>query len=182
MQDAAHAPNTISSSTGRIISIRVISPPIRPRRQAWRSSTGAVGRFDGSVTVLKPYEDRCRGHPNPSYRDLFPEPPPPGTRAELPPKPASWARSPASSGTLQAMEAIKLVTGIGEPLVGPSAALRCARARVRHDPLSARHALRTPWRRFASAPASIVTRSSVADRASFAYMDGRIDPPSSPMR
>lgn len=30
--------NTISSSTGRIISIRVISPPIRPRRQAWRSS------------------------------------------------------------------------------------------------------------------------------------------------
>jgi molybdopterin/thiamine biosynthesis adenylyltransferase len=35
--------------------------------------TAAVGRFDGSVTVLKPYEGE-----NPSYRDIFPAPPPDG--------------------------------------------------------------------------------------------------------
>ncbi|TIP69371.1 MAG: thiamine biosynthesis protein ThiF, partial [Mesorhizobium sp.] len=38
----------------------------------------AVGRFDGSVTVLKPFETGTDGRPNPSYRDLFPEPPPAG--------------------------------------------------------------------------------------------------------
>ena len=38
----------------------------------------AVGRFDGSVTVLKPFETGPDGQPNPSYRDLFPEPPPAG--------------------------------------------------------------------------------------------------------
>ncbi|TIS72923.1 MAG: thiamine biosynthesis protein ThiF, partial [Mesorhizobium sp.] len=38
----------------------------------------AVGRFDGSVTVLKPFETGTDGRPNPSYRDLFPEPPPSG--------------------------------------------------------------------------------------------------------
>src|SRR5690606_31093846 len=38
----------------------------------------AIGRFDGSVTVLKPYESDARGRPNPCFRDLFPEAPPPG--------------------------------------------------------------------------------------------------------
>lgn len=33
--------------------------------------TGAIGRFDGSITVLKPYENN-----NPSYRDLSHQPPP----------------------------------------------------------------------------------------------------------
>jgi molybdopterin/thiamine biosynthesis adenylyltransferase len=40
--------------------------------------TGAVGRFDGSVTVLKPYEAGPDGMLNPGYRDLFPTAPPPG--------------------------------------------------------------------------------------------------------
>ncbi len=79
--------------------------------------TGAVGRFDGSLTVLKPYEDNAQGEPNPRYRDLFPEKPPAG----LVPACAEAGIVGALTGvigTLMAMEAIKLITGIGEPLVG----------------------------------------------------------------
>lgn len=79
--------------------------------------TGAVGRFDGSVTVLKPYEAGANGVLNPAYRDLFPEKPPVG----LIPACAEAGVIGALTGvigTLMAMETIKLVTGIGEPLVG----------------------------------------------------------------
>lgn len=77
----------------------------------------AVGRFDGSLTVLMPFETNADGRPNPTYRDLFPEPPPDG----LVPSCAQAGVLGALTGvigTLQAMEVIKLVTGIGEPLVG----------------------------------------------------------------
>ncbi|CDZ42114.1 molybdopterin-synthase adenylyltransferase MoeB [Neorhizobium galegae] len=79
--------------------------------------TGAVGRFDGSVTVMKPYETGPDGVLYPGYRDLFPEKPPAG----LIPSCAETGVVGALTGvigTLMAMEAIKLVTGIGEPLVG----------------------------------------------------------------
>lgn len=79
--------------------------------------TGAVGRFDGSITVLKPYETDAEGRLYPTYRDLFPAPPPPG----LVPACAEAGVIGALTGvigTLMAMEAIKLITGIGEPLVG----------------------------------------------------------------
>lgn len=77
----------------------------------------AVGRFDGSVTVLMPFGTGADGKPNPGYRDLFPEAPPEG----LVPSCAVAGVVGALTGvvgTLQAMEAIKLITGIGEPLVG----------------------------------------------------------------
>ncbi|ESX48385.1 molybdopterin-synthase adenylyltransferase MoeB [Mesorhizobium sp. M0761] len=77
----------------------------------------AVGRFDGSVTVLMPFGTGADGRPNPGYRDLFPEAPPEG----LVPSCAVAGVVGALTGvigTLQAMEAIKLITGIGEPLVG----------------------------------------------------------------
>ena len=79
--------------------------------------TGAVGRFDGSVTVLKPYEVGPGGELNPTYRDLFPQKPPQG----LIPSCAETGIIGALTGvigTLMAMEAIKLLTGVGEPLVG----------------------------------------------------------------
>jgi molybdopterin/thiamine biosynthesis adenylyltransferase len=74
--------------------------------------TAAVGRFDGSVTVLKPYEGE-----NPSYRDLFPAPPPDGllpTCAEA----GILGALTGVIGSLQALEVLKVVAGIGEPLVG----------------------------------------------------------------
>jgi molybdopterin/thiamine biosynthesis adenylyltransferase len=79
--------------------------------------SGAVGRFDGSLTVLKPYETAEDGTANPGYRDLFPEAPPAG----LIPACAEAGIIGALTGvigTMMAMEAIKLITGTGEPLVG----------------------------------------------------------------
>lgn len=78
--------------------------------------SAAVGRFDGSLTVLKPFE-ATDGRPNPTYRDLFPAPPPPG----LVPSCAEAGILGAIVGilgSLQAAEVMKLVLGIGEPLVG----------------------------------------------------------------
>jgi molybdopterin/thiamine biosynthesis adenylyltransferase len=74
--------------------------------------TAAVGRFDGSVTVLKPYEGE-----NPSYRDIFPAPPSDGllpTCAEA----GILGALTGIIGSIQALEVLKLVAGIGEPLVG----------------------------------------------------------------
>ena len=77
----------------------------------------AVGRFDGSITVLKPFDMDEQGRQNPSYRDLFPEPPPAGMVPSCAEAGVLGALT-GVVGTLQAMEIIKLVTGIGEPLVG----------------------------------------------------------------
>ncbi len=79
--------------------------------------TGAVGRFDGSLTVLKPYEAGPDGTLNPGYRDLFPSAPPPGVVPACAEAGIVGALT-GVIGTLMAMEAIKLVTGAGEPLVG----------------------------------------------------------------
>jgi molybdopterin/thiamine biosynthesis adenylyltransferase len=76
-----------------------------------------VGRFDGQITVLKPYETRADGRPNPSYRDLYPEPPPAGLVPSCSEAGILGALT-GVVGTLQALEAIKLITDIGEPLVG----------------------------------------------------------------
>jgi molybdopterin/thiamine biosynthesis adenylyltransferase len=79
--------------------------------------SGAVGRFDGSVTVLKPYEAGPDGKLNPGYRDLFPEAPPEGMLPVCAETGIIGALT-GVIGTLMAMEAIKLLTGAGEPLVG----------------------------------------------------------------
>jgi molybdopterin/thiamine biosynthesis adenylyltransferase/rhodanese-related sulfurtransferase len=70
----------------------------------------AIYRFDGQVSVF----DARRG---PCYRCLFPEPPPPGsvpTCAEG----GVLGVLPGTIGTLQATEALKLLLGIGQPLIG----------------------------------------------------------------
>lgn len=79
--------------------------------------TAAVGRFDGSLTVLMSYDTDENGRPNPSYRDLFPEAPPPGTIPSCAEAGVLGALT-GVIGTLQALEVIKLITGAGVPLVG----------------------------------------------------------------
>lgn len=79
--------------------------------------TGAVGQFDGSITTLKPYEKGADGTPNPTYRCLFPKQPP----ANLLPTCAEAGVLGALTGvigSLQALEIIKEITGVGEALVG----------------------------------------------------------------
>nr|HET6903051.1 molybdopterin-synthase adenylyltransferase MoeB [Ktedonobacteraceae bacterium] len=71
---------------------------------------GSVFRFEGQLTVFKPYDGPC-------YRCLYPEPPP----AALAPSCAEagvLGVLPGVIGLLQATETIKLLLGIGEPLVG----------------------------------------------------------------
>lgn len=77
----------------------------------------AVGRFDGSLTVLKPWESDAEGTKHPGYRDLFPSPPPAGTVPSCAEAGILGALT-GVMGTLQAMEVIKLITGAGQPLLG----------------------------------------------------------------
>jgi len=79
--------------------------------------TGAVGRLDGSLTVLQPWKQTADDRLNPRYRDLFPEPPPAGVVPSCAEVGAVGALT-GVIGTLQAMEVIKLITGAGQPLVG----------------------------------------------------------------
>ncbi|BDA82462.1 thiamine biosynthesis protein ThiF [Aureimonas sp. SA4125] len=79
--------------------------------------TAAVNRFNGSLTTLMPYATNADGNALPGYRDLFPEAPPAG----LVPSCAEAGILGVVTGilgTLAAAEAIKLVCGIGEPLLG----------------------------------------------------------------
>jgi molybdopterin/thiamine biosynthesis adenylyltransferase/rhodanese-related sulfurtransferase len=71
---------------------------------------GSIFRFEGQVTVFDPYNGPC-------YRCLLPEPPPP----ELAPSCAEagvLGVLPGIIGSIQALEAIKLLLDIGEPLRG----------------------------------------------------------------
>jgi sulfur-carrier protein adenylyltransferase/sulfurtransferase len=71
---------------------------------------GSVFRFEGQLTVFKPYDGPC-------YRCLYPEPPPPALApgcAEA----GVLGVLPGIIGILQATETIKLLLGIGDPLVG----------------------------------------------------------------
>ncbi|MDQ0318343.1 molybdopterin/thiamine biosynthesis adenylyltransferase [Pararhizobium capsulatum DSM 1112] len=79
--------------------------------------TGAVGRFDGSLTVLRPWVQGPDGRLNPRYRDLFPEPPAPGVVPSCAEAGIVGALT-GVIGTLQAMEVIKLITEAGAPLIG----------------------------------------------------------------
>jgi molybdopterin/thiamine biosynthesis adenylyltransferase len=98
--------------------------------------TASVGRFDGTLTVLMPYAKDEEGRPNPSYRDLYPAPPPEGM---VPSCAEAGVMGVLTGvlGTLEAMEVVKLVTGVGEPLVGKlllydSLATRFETIRYRH--------------------------------------------------
>ena len=71
---------------------------------------GSIFRFEGMVSVFHPLE-------GPTYRDMVPEPPP----AELAPSCAEagvLGVLPGIVGSIQALEAIKVLLGLGEPLIG----------------------------------------------------------------
>src|SRR5437870_9204027 len=72
---------------------------------------GSIFRFDGQATVFAPHLG------GPCYRCLFPEPPEPGTVPSCA-EAGVLGVLPGIIGTMQAIEAIKLLLGIGEPLVG----------------------------------------------------------------
>lgn len=79
--------------------------------------TAAVGPFDGQLTTFRAFETDGDGNPKPSYRCLFPEPPPPGT---VPPCSEAGILGAVAGvlGCLQAVEVMKELLGIGESLVG----------------------------------------------------------------
>jgi len=79
--------------------------------------SGALGRFEGYVTTLMPYQDN-----NPRYSDLFPLNP--AHNEKISDDAFACAQMgvigalPGIIGSVQAMEAIKLICTIGEPLIG----------------------------------------------------------------
>ncbi len=93
---------------------------------------GSIFRFEGQATVFWP----DRG--GPCYRCLYPEPPPPG----LVPSCAEGGVLgvlPGVIGTIQATEAIKILTGTGEPLIGrlmlyDALTMRFRELRLRRNP------------------------------------------------
>src|SRR3989441_2268329 len=71
---------------------------------------GSIFRFEGQATVFAPYRGPC-------YRCMIPEPPP----AELAPSCAEagvLGVLPGIIGSIQAMETIKVLLGLGDPLIG----------------------------------------------------------------
>lgn len=79
--------------------------------------TAALGAFDATVTTLRPHERGADGVPNPTYRCLFPEPPPPGTVAPCVEAGVLGALA-GVAGSLVALEVIRAIVGFGEGLVG----------------------------------------------------------------
>jgi adenylyltransferase/sulfurtransferase len=79
--------------------------------------TAAVGGFDASLTTLRPYEVNADGTPNPTYRCLFPEPPPPGSVPTCEEAGVLGALT-GVVGAMMALEVLREIVGFGEGLVG----------------------------------------------------------------
>ena len=79
--------------------------------------SAALGQFDGSLTTIRAHEAGEDGRPNPTYRCLFPEPPPAGsipTCAEA----GVLGALAGIMGSMMALEVIREIVGFGEGLVG----------------------------------------------------------------
>jgi molybdopterin-synthase adenylyltransferase len=79
--------------------------------------TGAVGTFDATLTTIRAHERGPDGRPNPTYRCLFPEPPPAGTIPACAEAGILGALT-GMLGSLMALEVIREIVGFGEGLVG----------------------------------------------------------------
>jgi adenylyltransferase/sulfurtransferase len=96
---------------------------------------GSIYRFDGQASVFWP---TAPGREAPCYRCLYPEPPPPGMVPSCAEGGVLGVLC-ASIGSIQVNEAIKLLTGIGEPLVGKlmiydALEMEYRKLKVRKDP------------------------------------------------
>jgi sulfur-carrier protein adenylyltransferase/sulfurtransferase len=95
---------------------------------------GSIYRFDGQASVFAP----TLAEDAPCYRCLYPEPPPPGMVPSCAEGGVLGVLC-ASVGAIQVTEAIKLLTGIGDPLVGQlmiydALEMEYRKLRVRKDP------------------------------------------------
>jgi molybdopterin/thiamine biosynthesis adenylyltransferase len=100
--------------------------------------TAAVGGFDASLTTLRPFEAGPNGRPNPTYRCLFPEPPPPGTAPSCEEAGILGALT-GVVGAMMALEVVREIVGFGEGLVGrllliDTLAMRFETLRYAYDP------------------------------------------------
>ncbi|MBM9463071.1 adenylyltransferase/sulfurtransferase MoeZ [Aeromicrobium sp. YIM 150415] len=92
---------------------------------------GSIYRFEGQVSVFWAQE-------GPQYRDLYPEPPPPGMVPSCAEGGVLGVLC-ASIGSIMVTEAIKLITGIGDPLIGrlmvyDALEMRYTTLKIRRDP------------------------------------------------
>jgi len=92
---------------------------------------GSIFRFEGQATVFKPGEGPC-------YRCLYPDPPPPGMVPSCQ-EAGVLGVLPGLIGTVQAVETLKLILGVGESLVGrlllyDAMTLRFREMKLRRDP------------------------------------------------
>ncbi|MGB9012842.1 MAG: adenylyltransferase/sulfurtransferase MoeZ [Aeromicrobium sp.] len=92
---------------------------------------GSIYRFEGQVSVFWAQE-------GPQYRDLYPEPPPPGMVPSCAEGGVLGVLC-ASIGSIMVTEAIKLITGIGDPLIGrlmvyDALEMRYSTLKVQRDP------------------------------------------------
>lgn len=100
--------------------------------------TAALGGFDASLTTLRPFECDPDGRPNPTYRCLFPEPPPPGTVPNCEEAGVLGALA-GVVGAMMALEVVREIVGFGEGLVGrlvliDAGAMRFETLRYAQDP------------------------------------------------
>lgn len=79
--------------------------------------TGAVGTFDAALTTLRAHERDANGNFNPTYRCLFPEPPPAGS-IPVCSEAGILGALPGILGSMMALEAMREIVGFGEGLVG----------------------------------------------------------------
>jgi molybdopterin/thiamine biosynthesis adenylyltransferase len=100
--------------------------------------TAALGAFDGTLTTIRAHEKGADGKPNPTYRCLFPEPPPPGTVPACAEAGILGALA-GVVGSMAALEVIREIVGFGEGLVGrlimlDASAMRFETLRYAWDP------------------------------------------------
>ena len=79
--------------------------------------TASLGTFDGAITTIRAHERRPDGAPNPTWRCLFPEPPPPGTVPSCAEAGVLGALA-GLMGSMMAIEVVREIVGFGQGLVG----------------------------------------------------------------